>query len=98
MEQVRLAGRRDGVAASEVLHKQRQPCTHSHGYQMGKAGSGGIAMAPVWPTFQPGMVLAQSNSGLSLNRPLPGRAPPGIQRAVESGGRLMPWASLWERW
>lgn len=61
----------------EVLHKHPQPCAHSHGYRMGKAGCGGITMAPAWPTAQPGMALAPSSSGLSLDRSLPGRALPG---------------------
>lgn len=34
-----------------------------------------------------GMVLAQRSAGLSLGRSLPGRDPPGLQRAVGSRGQ-----------
>lgn len=85
------AGRQDGVNGQSVSQPRRcslSSCSPVHIPMvtgLGKAGSGGITMAPAGPRAR----LAPSSSGFSLNRSLPGRAPPGTQWLVESApGRL----------
>ena len=84
-EQVGPAGLMgSGSPAPQALREWRSPAHIPMVTGLGKAGSGGIAMAPVWPTAPLGAVLARSGSGLP-----PGRSPPtpGSLWPGEPGGR-----------
>lgn len=63
---------------------------------LGRAGCGGIAMAPAWPSVLLGMMLAWSSSGLPLGRSHPSSPPRQLMACGVRGKVSSPQGSLWK--